>query len=234
MTKWPGQLKKLTRRQHGVPSSDAADVHTNGELSNEGRKYLDRVRGKMTKLVDDFSNGRVNRAQFEELYAHYQKERKAVETLITSQPSSDAWRMAVTEGQSINIRRRLAARVLGYAVFVLETETPLRVYGEFATLHDRWISPMLAKVRRETKTLYQVGTFETGGDEAVCLSAVPGRFTTLLVLYSNEPARVQIQSMEDLHRHFEQANHRILARWNHPGTQVEPSALVFPYAAAFE
>jgi hypothetical protein len=35
--------------------------------------------------------------------------------------------------------------------------------------------------------------------------------------------------LEDLHRHFEQANDRILAR-----PQYKASDLVFPYAAAFE
>jgi hypothetical protein len=171
----------------------------------------------------------VNRAQFEELYAHYQSERSAVERLMTSQPSGDAWRMAVTEGQSINIRRRLAARVLGYAVFTNADETPLRVYGEFATLDDKWVSPLLTKV--QTNNLFVVGSFDTGSDEATSLCAVSGQFSTLLVLFSTEPARIQLQSLEDLHCHFEQANYRFLSRKD---AQVRINDLVFPYAAAFE
>ena len=232
MAKWTGRLRLLVgsqqpkSRENHLPDPGIDDDST----EDEGWKYLNRVRDKLSKLVEDFANGRVNRAQFEELYAHYQNERSAVERLMTSGPSSDAWRMAVTEGQSINIRRRLAARVLGYAVFSSQQETPLRVYGEFASLDNKWVSPLLAKVKNNK--LFVVGRFETGRDEATCLCAVSGEFTTLLVLFSTEPARVQMQSLEDLHCHFELANHRVLSKCD--GQPVRIGDLVFPYAAAFE
>jgi hypothetical protein len=229
MARWTGRLRKLadvTRDKQ----LDAIDDDLKSAEDHEGWQYLNRVRDKLDKLVEDFAKGRVNRAQFEELYAHYQTERSAVERLIASEPTSNAWRMAVTEGQSINIRRRLAARVLGYAVYTNEDETALRVYGEFASLEEKWISPLLNKV--QTNRLFVVGSFSTGSEDANCLCAVSGQFTTLLVLFSTEPARVQMQSLEDLHCHFEQANFRALSRW--PSAQFGVGDLVFPYAAAFE
>jgi len=229
MAKWTGRLRLLVGGQK-IESLGEPVQGTNATLEDEGWKYLNRVREKLDKLVEDFANGRVNRGQFEELYAHYQNERSAVERLMTSGPSSDAWRMAVTEGQSINIRRRLAARVLGYAVFSSHDETPLRVYGEFASLDKRWVAPLLAKV--QNNKLFVVGSFETGNDEANCLCTVSGQFTTLLVLFTTEPARVQLQSLEDLHCHFEQANHRVLSRSQAQNVRI--GDLVFPYAAAFE
>jgi hypothetical protein len=229
MTRWTGRLRQLMSGPK-ERSPVVSKVVEDGEVDNEGWKYLNRVRDKLDKLVEDFAKGRVNRAQFEELYAHYQNERNAVERLMTSRPSTDAWRMAVTEGQSINIRRRLAARVFGYAVYLVQDETPLRVYGEFASLEDKWVSPLLAKVK--SNKLFVVGSFKTGNDEATCLCAVSGQFTTLLVLFSTEPARVQMQSLEDLHCHFEQANYRVLSRKNAQSIKIRD--LVFPYAAAFE
>lgn len=231
MTKWTGRLRKLVTVQKDE-SLETPQGEQNAGVDDEGWKYLNRVRAKLDKLVEDFAKGRVNRGQFEELYSHYQNERNAVERLMTSGPTSDAWRMAVTEGQSINIRRRLAARVLGYAVFVSEDETPLRVYGEFASLDDKWVSPLLARV--QNNELFAAGSFETGTDGAGSLCAVSGRFTTLVVLFSTEPARVQMQSLEDLHTHFEQANHRVLSRWAKPDATFSVADLVFPYAAAFE
>jgi hypothetical protein len=35
---------------------------------------------------------------------------------------------------------------------------------------------------------------------------VPGEHTTLIVLFSIEPARLQLELLEQLHRHFERAN----------------------------
>ena len=229
MTKWTGRLRLLVGG-HKPNSLEEAVQGNDGTIEDEGWKYLNRVRDKLDKLVEDFANGRVNRGQFEELYAHYQNERGAVERLMTTGPSTDAWRMAVTEGQSINIRRRLAARVLGYAVFSSHDETPLRVYGEFASLDRRWVSPLLEKV--QNNKLFVVGSFETGNDEANYLCTVSGQFTTLLVLFTTEPARIQMQSLEDLHCHFEQANHRVLSRSQEQTVKI--GDLVFPYAAAFE
>jgi hypothetical protein len=234
MTNWTGRLRKLVNQHEAdLQESGSQQLDVLDQASEEGRKYLDRVREKLNKLVEDFAQGRVNRAQFEELYSHYQKERRTVEALMTSRPSSDAWRLAVTEGQSINIRRRLAARVLGYAVFSSADDTPLRVYGEFASLHERWISPLLARVNQATNNLFVVNSFGTG-EESNCLCAVAGEFTTLLVLFTTEPAKVQMQSIEDLHCHFEQANHRILTHYARGNQVLEPDDLVFPYAAAFE
>jgi hypothetical protein len=240
MTKWTGRLKQLsTGRLRDLVSSqqsaeeeslDLADGDVNDDgLDSEGWEYINRIREKLSGLVEDLTQGRINRAQFEELYAHYQKERKSVEKLMALRPSSDAWRMAVTEGESIMIRRRLAARVLGYAVYTNKDLAALRVYGEFDSLKEKWVSPLLDRVRSVASKPFVVGTFNTGSKDAACLCAVPGEFTTLIVLFTMEPARVQLQLLEDLHRHFEQANYRALAR-----SLYKVSDLVFPYAAAFE
>jgi hypothetical protein len=231
--KWTGRLRQLMSGQQQEQRSAAPRVDKTDESDNEGWQYINHVRAKLDKLVEDFAKGRVNRAQFEELYTHYQEERKTVERLMTSRPSSDAWRLAVTEGQSVNIRRRLAARVLGYAVYASQDEMPLRVYGEFSSLDEKWISPLLDKVRSDK--LFTVGSFDTGSEGASCLCAVSGQFTILLVLFTNEPARVQLQSLEDLHSHFERANSRILSRYAEPQSKpIQVQDLVFPYAAVFE
>ena len=232
MAKWTGLLRQLLSQEEpsssSRPGKETAGDKAGGLVTEqEGLEYLNKVREKLHQLVEDYSKGWLNQAQFEELYAHYQRERDAVARLITMSPASDAWRMAVTEGQSIVIRRRLAARVLGYAVYVNETEKPLRLYGEFNSLQEKWVKPLLSKIHREVTDSFVTVTFETGSEDAAYLCAVLGQYTTLLVLFTKAPARVQTQQLEDLHHHFEQANERFLARARYDN-------LVFPYAAAFE
>ncbi len=217
--KWTDRVKKLFKQE---PLTTKAH---DDDFDNEGLHYSNRVRNKLAALVEDFAQGRVNRAQFEVLYAHYQKERDAVEKLIASQPSSDAWRMAMTEGQSVMIRRRLASRVLGYAVYADDDPTPLRVYGEFAEMDANQLSSML-NYTDEEKPFIIVNNFD---QNETCMCIVPGKLAVLFVLFSTEPARIQIQLLKDLHQHFERANARILAR-----SFYKPGDLVFPYAAAFE
>lgn len=228
--KWTKRVKKLFKQQQEAPAQ-APSEQAPDDSDNEGWHYSNRVRNKLTTLVEDFAQGRVNRAQFEVLYAHYQKERDAIEKLIASQPSSDAWRMAMTEGQSVIIRRRLAARVMGYAVYANQDPVPLRVYGECAELSEAQLLLLLDYLERETEDqpFIIVNDFDMGIEGATCLCIVPGEFAALFVLFTTEPARVQIQLLKDLHQHFERANHRILAR-----SFYKVNDLVFPYAAAFE
>ncbi len=83
----------------------------------QARVYLVKVRAKLDKLAEDFNAGSINRAQFQNLYVHYQREIRNVEGLIENAPASGAWMDAVTEGQSVLIRRQHVARAQGYAIY---------------------------------------------------------------------------------------------------------------------
>ena len=56
------------------------------------------------------------------------------------------------------------------------------------------------------------------------LCFVPGEFTTMLAVFTTEPAAKQLEFLEELHRVFERANQRLLAR-----RPVEPATLLFPH-----
>ena len=71
------------------PQKDPAQTH------NQANEYLVKVQQKIDKLAKDFAAGTINRAQFQELYAHYQREVRMVETVLTTNPQS--WQDAVTE-----------------------------------------------------------------------------------------------------------------------------------------
>jgi len=53
---------------------------------------------------------------------------------------------------------------------------------------------------------------------------VPGELTTLMALFTTEPATQQLKSLEELHLLFEQANKPFLQ-----AQPVDPEALVFPH-----
>jgi hypothetical protein len=180
--------------------------------------------------AEDFAAGRVNTTQFQELYAHYQQERKLIEETLEIAPEAAAWRAAVAEeeGESIIIRRRHAARILGYAVYLNVGATSLRSVGEYS-VDTRLVTSMLDSLRADTAegSERQVRSIEIESDRWV--SFVPGQYTTLVVTFSVEPARAQLDMLRDLQAHFERANQGPLAR----GT-TDPKQFVFPHAAVFE
>jgi hypothetical protein len=185
--------------------------------------YLDKVRAKVDKLAQDFNEGTINRAQFRNLYAHYQREIQSIERMIETAPSSDQWKGAMTEGQSMVIRRRHIARAVGYAIFVNDSGMPLSTLGRF-DLDPALLVPMLSSYRAATREVFGAGTRSTEMEDGRWLCYVPGEFTTMLAVFGAEPASKQLQFLELLHRDFEQANERHLA--NPP---LDASSLLFPH-----
>jgi hypothetical protein len=189
----------------------------------EALAYLDRVEAKVHKLAADFNAGTINRAQFRSLYAHYQQQIQSVEGLIEAAPGSDDWKEAVTEGRSIVIRRQHRARARGYAIFENESGMPVSTLGEFE-LDSALFVPMLSSYRAAAREIFGAGSRLTEMEDGRWLCFVPGEFTTMLALFSAEPASKQLQFLGELHRQFEQANRRYLSR-----PPLDPSRLIFPH-----
>jgi hypothetical protein len=234
MSNYSNPLRRLFgRKEEDAPeeSMTASIQPTADEAAIEkARAYLEEVRQKMERLAGDFAAGRVNTTQFQELYAHYQQERRAIEEILQEAPEAAAWRAAVAqeEGESIIIRRRHAARILGYAIYLNASSILLRSVGEY-DIDERMVTSMLDSFRTSTPNDLEKQMRSIEIENARWVRFVPGQHTTLAVLFSNEPARAQLDMLRDLQTHFEQANQRLFARGI-----TDPAQFVFPHAAVFE
>jgi hypothetical protein len=123
---------------------------------------------------------------------------------------------------SIN-RQQHVARAEGYAIFENSSGMPVSTLGRFE-LDPALLVPMLSSYRAATKEIFGSGTRSTEIEDGRWLCFVPGTFTTMLSVFSNEPAAKQLAYLEELHRHFEQANHRHLAE-----PPLNASDLIFPH-----
>ncbi len=63
---------------------------------------------------------------------------------------------------------------------------------------------------------------EIEGGRRLCF--IQGKYTTLLTIFNNEPVPSQLESLEELHRHFETANRPALT-----SKPVDASKLFFPH-----
>ena len=185
--------------------------------------YLSRVRAKLEKLAEDFNSGTINRAQFQNLYAHYQREIRNIETIIEATPASGTWKGAITEGESMLIRRKHVAQAQGYAIYVNHTGMPLSTLGEFE-LDPALLVPMLSSYRAATREIFGAGMRSTAIEGGRWLCFVPGEFTTMMAIFSTEPASKQLAFLEELHRLFERANRSQLS-----ARTIERVKLVFPH-----
>lgn len=201
------------------PSGESQQVGT----VDEAQAYLERLQTKISNLAEEFASGTISRVQFQELFDHYQRERRMVESWLDTASLAEDWKQAATEGRSVIIRSQHAARVLGYSIYESETGMPLKTIGQFELDAELFV-PMLSSYRSATKEIFGAGmrSTEIEGGEWLCF--LPGEVTTLMTLFSKEPAARQLEMLEDLHRLFEQANRPLLSR-----PPVDPEALALPH-----
>lgn len=236
-------LRRLYNRLHGKtrsplrpqvqlsPSQPSAGVRSPAlpvgrpifDSRGQAHRYLHKVRLKLDKLAEDFNAGVINRAQFQNLYAHYQQEIRSIEDVLDSSATSESWRRKVTEGKSVLIRRQHLAWAEGYAIYENSSGIPLSTLGAFQ-VDPALLVPMLSSYRAAAQEMFGSGVRSAAIEEGRWLCFVPGSFTTLLAVFFAEPAGKQIEVLEELHRLFERANHGQLA-----SGRPELATLVFPH-----
>lgn len=213
--------KKMSR--HGAEPLAPLPEPGSKNARQQAEEYLLRLQTKINRLADDFAEGAINRDQFQKLYEHYQRERRSIESLLAVQSSEDDLKAAIGEGQSVAIRRRHVARAQGYAIYENESGMPVATLGRFE-LDPALVVPMLSSFHSATQEIFGGGIRSTTIEGGRWLCFVPGEITTLLAVFSTEPAEKQMDYLEDLHRLFEKANRRRLKQ-----SPIDSGLLLFPH-----
>lgn len=194
----------------------------------DARRFLEKLRAKTAQVVQDFAAGVINQRQFQVIYSHYQRQRLAIEEALIRMPGSGAWRAAAVEGQTTYLRQRHAARILSYAIYDTASGIPLAQVGDFS-VDPGLLVPMLSSFRSIIQEVFGAGMKRTEIEGGRWLCFVPGRYTTFIVIFSAEPAALQLQMIEDLHRDFELVNNLALSSGD-----VSRLALTFTHLWALE
>jgi hypothetical protein len=196
----------------------------------EAESALERIRQKTASAAAEFAEGKLNRAQFVALYAHYNERRTIIERLLTRDPGTSAWQSVAQPGHTKFLRSHFEARVLSYAIFdqsrrvgqmVSSMGTPL-LPEDFA----KKIVTAIAILRRNRSKL---NTHRKQVDNGHWAVFVPGAHTAAIIVFSLEPSARQVTLVQDIHRDFERANKSQLERGHYQADQ-----LVFPHRALFE
>jgi hypothetical protein len=216
---WLKRFKKTSQTEE--PPIEASPSEIPDSHNAKAQAYVEKVHGKIDQLVSDLANGIVNRTQFKELYSHYQREIRNIESIMESTPED--WQQASTDGQSIMIRREHMAKAQAYAIYENESGLPLGTLGEFK-LDPDLVVPMLSSYRSATAEIFGAGIRATQIEGGLWLVFVPGQFSTMLAVFSNEPVAIQMEYLDKLHKHFEGANQPILV--NKP---IDIDDLIYPH-----
>jgi hypothetical protein len=195
----------------------------NPDSAKQGQEFITQVHQKMSKLVQEFANGEINRTQFHRLYDRYQRQIITVGQLIAeSDPAM--WRDAINESEdTLHLKKRLTAKAVGMSVYDNKNGLPIETLGEFAVAPEL-IVPMLSSYRSAAAEIFRAGMRSTEMENGQWLCFVPGTYTTLIALFSLEPSENQLTMVERMHQDFEKANRAALE-----SGRVDPTKLAYPF-----
>jgi hypothetical protein len=182
----------------------------------------DDLQAKMHRLVGDFAAGNINRTQFHQLYDRYQRQITRLAEITAD--AEDLKLMSSEETEStFHIKKRLTAKVLGVSIYSNVSGMPIETIGEFV-VDPALLIPMLSSYRAATREIFKAGMRSTAMENDQWLCFVPGNLTTLIALFSVEPAAMQLRTVEQMHRDFEAANLAALE-----SGEVDPKTLAYPF-----
>jgi hypothetical protein len=170
----------------------------------------------MHNLVDEFAKGEISREQFQKIYEHYQRQVTMAAQMVAEADGSLL--SELTPGETIAIRKHLTAKARAMAIYYHATGTMLESIGEF-NIPASALTPTLRNFRALMQRGVEVEPRAQLMDSQWVLF-VPGKYSTAVMLFSNEPAARQIEIINDMHRDFELANDLALKSGQADGSKL--------------
>ena len=198
------------------PPKKAAKPPRKGPDPEVERRLLE-VETKLDRTVQDLADGLVNRSQFENLYRHYQNQRRMLQGLLAE--GGGQVPASVMAGESMIIRQRYAAKVLAYAIYDNESSVPLYTMGNFPVDSDLVVG-FLSGFRSAAAEILGAGAAKAEAEDGKVLYYVSGQYATLIVLFSSDPAEVDLRGLRQTHLHFETLNADLLKQRPIPADQL--------------
>jgi hypothetical protein len=209
------------------PAQPPATAPLPGALPDDPTAALDTLRRKMEIVANEFSQGKINRAQFNAIYGRYSEQRTIIERLIERNPQNQAWKQAAAPGHTSFLRDHFEARLIYYLVYQHDTPAPLTMGG--TQQPDMTIISQVLKMLWGMKNRPRVGLARKDMSGGRWMILATGEHAVTLTLFLLEPSVAQANLVRDLHADFERANRRALER----GTR-SLDRFVFPQRALTE
>ena len=228
----PPPIAPQPRAQQAVAAPVAPPPGVEERLQAE--EALEVLREKTAHIANEFAEGKLNRAQFTAMYAHFNEKRVIIERLLARNPDTQAWQQVAKGGQTSFLRQHFEARVQAYTIFdngTTDPQAPINAAGPTPLPPEltKQVLTAVAVLLRTRTTDKPLRALQKQIDNGRWIAIIPGTYTSAIALFSLEPSAQQFNRVVDMHRDFERANRVALER----GTR-QPDQLVFPHRALFE
>lgn len=180
-----------------------------------------QVQAKIETLLAEFADGKLNREQFHNIYAHYSNQ-----ITLANQALMEDSSKAVDDaraGHTIAIRQTYMGKAMGLVIYHNKSGTMIETLGEF-DVPPQYIAPVLNDFSQLMDSRQFIERRVVQVDEKRWLLFAAGRFTTVVTLFQNEPSQHQSREIERLHYDFEVANEAFIANG-----RADRNKLAYPF-----
>mgnify|MGYP001574392760 FL=1 len=211
-------ISEGTLTERSIKETLSLELQT--EDTPEMMEMLQALDEKLDRLEDDFEHGRINASQYRAIRRHYQEQREVALRLKQSHPSSDRWRVVLEEGRTTFLMQLNEAMCTCVALFDLNSRLRIFLQGEMPPAAEEAMGLLrtFGPPRNESGPGRMLATHL---DDGSCLLLIPGRFTAVLAVFSQDPPGWQVRALREVLLNFEAANRAALRK-----PQLEK--LVFP------
>ena len=196
------------------------------ESHGDPEQALREIQRKLQIIARDYSAGKLNSAQFNALYRHYNEQATVIRHMLRQNPGGDAWRAAASSGRTTFLRDQFEARIMFYVVFRHGDRQPLVAGGKL----PQKVAEQVHKLLRSLWTMERprTGLARKSLGDGVWLLLVVGEYSLTISIYHMQPSSEQATRVRDLHAEFERLNRAALER------RLAPNRMIFPQRALLE
>src|SRR5689334_3740138 len=157
--------------------------------------FKTEVQNKIQGILREFSEGKLNRDQFQSIYQHYTDQLALVDQALAQGEMSSLTGVA---GGTIAIRQAHMGKAIGLVIYHNKSGVLVDTLGDFPVSPAR-----IAPVLNDFSLMMEEGELIDRKVEKVAdrqwLLYAAGKFTTVVTLFHNEPSQQQSREIERLH-----------------------------------
>jgi hypothetical protein len=183
-------------------------------------EMLSNIDEKIERLEDDIENGRINGSQYRAIRRHYQEQREVAMRLKEAHPSSDRWKVVLEEGRTTFLMQLNEALCTCVAIYDRKDRDQIFIQGDMPDAAEEAMGLLrtFGPPRKESGPGRMLATHL---DDGSGLLLIPGSYTALLAVFSQDPPGWQVRALKEVLLNFEAANRAALRK-------SEFKKLVFP------
>jgi len=213
-----GLIGEETLTDRSIKETLSLELET--EDAPELMEMLTALDEKLDRLEDDFEHGRINASQYRAIRRHYQEQREVALRLKQAHPRSDRWRVVLEEGRTTFLMQLNEAQCTCVALFDLNSRDRIFLQGDMPPAAEEAMG-LLRTFGPSRKESGPGRMLATHLDDGACLLLIPGHFTAVLAVFSQDPPGWQVRALKEVLLNFEAANRAGLRK-------SQPDKLVFP------